>query len=88
MVRESTSLPKKSAADERDTLTLVSNYQPAGDQGAAIEGEGRGAAHGKSLAPLVKYLPVGGDKREVEEGLGGVSPTSLLTWPSTAPPSP
>jgi excinuclease ABC subunit B len=31
-------LPKKSAADERDTLTLVSDYQPAGDQGLAIEG--------------------------------------------------
>ena len=37
MVRESTSLPKKSSADDRNALTLVSAYQPAGDQGAAIE---------------------------------------------------
>ena len=37
MVRESTSLPKKSSADDRNALTLVSTYQPAGDQGAAIE---------------------------------------------------
>ncbi|MDX1507748.1 MAG: excinuclease ABC subunit UvrB [Woeseiaceae bacterium] len=38
MVRETTPLPKKSTADERDRLTLVSNYSPAGDQGTAIEG--------------------------------------------------
>jgi len=38
MVRETTSLPKKSKVDDRDRLTLVSSYQPAGDQGAAIEG--------------------------------------------------
>ena len=37
MVRETTSLPKKSKVDDRDRLTLVSSYQPAGDQGAAIE---------------------------------------------------
>jgi len=37
MVRESTSLPKKSLAEDRDTLQLVSDYRPAGDQGAAIE---------------------------------------------------
>ena len=37
MVRESTSLPKKSSAEDRDVLKLVSAYQPAGDQGAAIE---------------------------------------------------
>jgi len=36
MVRETTSLPKKSTADDRDELRLVSNYQPAGDQGPAI----------------------------------------------------
>ncbi len=38
MLRESTSLPKKSSVEDRDTLKLVSDYQPAGDQGAAIEG--------------------------------------------------
>ena len=38
MVRESTSLPKKSKVDDRDRLTLVSNYSPAGDQGQAIDG--------------------------------------------------
>jgi len=38
MVRESTQLPKKTAVDERDRLHLVSAYQPAGDQGLAIDG--------------------------------------------------
>jgi len=37
MVRESTKLPKKTAVDERDRLHLVSPYQPAGDQGSAID---------------------------------------------------
>jgi excinuclease ABC subunit B len=37
MLRESTSLPKKSAVEDRDTLKLVSDYRPAGDQGGAIE---------------------------------------------------
>jgi excinuclease ABC subunit B len=38
MLRESTSLPKKSLVEDRDTLKLVSDYEPAGDQGAAIAG--------------------------------------------------
>ena len=38
MVRETTKLPKKSAAGDRDRLNLVSDYQPAGDQGPAIKG--------------------------------------------------
>ncbi|MDJ0939052.1 MAG: excinuclease ABC subunit UvrB [Woeseiaceae bacterium] len=38
MVRESTALPKKTEVDERDRLTLVSSYSPAGDQGPAIAG--------------------------------------------------
>jgi len=38
MLRESTSLPKKSATEDRDTLKLVSDYRPAGDQEAAIAG--------------------------------------------------
>ena len=36
MLRESTSLPKKSSVEDRDTFRLVSDYQPAGDQGPAI----------------------------------------------------
>jgi len=36
MVRESTSLPKKSTVDDRDRLRLESGYQPAGDQAQAI----------------------------------------------------
>jgi excinuclease ABC subunit B len=38
MVRESTSLPKKTASDERDRLALVSDYRPSGDQDSAIAG--------------------------------------------------
>ncbi len=38
MVRQTTQLPKKSAPADRDRFTLVSDYQPAGDQGRAIEG--------------------------------------------------
>jgi len=37
MVRESTSLPKKSSVEDRDALRLVAAYQPAGDQGPAID---------------------------------------------------
>ena len=46
MVRETTSLPKKSQADDRDELRLVSNYQPAGDQGPAIAGLVEGLGDG------------------------------------------
>ena len=38
MVRQTTHLPKKSAPADRDRFTLVSDFQPAGDQGRAIEG--------------------------------------------------
>ena len=38
MVRETTHLPKKTAAADHDRLTLESNFQPAGDQGVAIAG--------------------------------------------------
>jgi len=38
MVRETATLPKKSAVEDRDRLTLVASYQPAGDQGPAIAG--------------------------------------------------
>jgi excinuclease ABC subunit B len=38
MVRESINLPKKSLSDDRDRLTLVSKFNPAGDQQPAIAG--------------------------------------------------
>ena len=38
MVRESTTPPKESPSEDRDTLQLVSEYRPAGDQGEAITG--------------------------------------------------
>ncbi len=46
MVRESTTLPKKSKVDDRDRLTMVSDYRPAGDQGAAIGGLVEGLGDG------------------------------------------
>ena len=36
MVRQTSNLPKKSVPEDRNRLTLVSSYSPAGDQGAAI----------------------------------------------------
>jgi len=38
MVRETTQLPKKTEKADRDHLTLVSRFEPAGDQGGAISG--------------------------------------------------
>jgi excinuclease ABC subunit B len=38
MVRETKSLPKTPEGPDRDALTLVSAFDPAGDQGAAISG--------------------------------------------------
>ena len=38
MVRQSSHLPKKTIVDERDRLTLVSKFSPAGDQPQAIKG--------------------------------------------------
>jgi len=38
MVRQSSHLPKKTIVDERDRLTLVSTFDPAGDQPQAIQG--------------------------------------------------
>ncbi|MDH4072750.1 MAG: excinuclease ABC subunit UvrB [Gammaproteobacteria bacterium] len=38
MVRQSVNLPKKTLSDDRDKLTLVSKFRPAGDQEAAIAG--------------------------------------------------
>ncbi|HEX5764321.1 MAG TPA: DEAD/DEAH box helicase family protein, partial [Woeseiaceae bacterium] len=53
IVRQSTTLPKKSAADERERLTLVSKYQPAGDQSAAIAGLVEGLADGLARQTLL-----------------------------------
>ncbi|MGI9200942.1 MAG: excinuclease ABC subunit UvrB [Woeseiaceae bacterium] len=53
MVRESTKLPKKTAFDERDRLQLVSDYQPAGDQGQAIAGLCEGLRDGLARQVLL-----------------------------------
>ncbi len=53
MVRESTTLPKKSKVDDRDRLTLVSDYRPAGDQGAAIGGLVEGLGDGLARQVLL-----------------------------------
>lgn len=53
MVRESTSLPKKTASDERDRLALVSDYQPSGDQGLAIAGLVEGLDDGLARQTLL-----------------------------------
>ncbi|MEX0708874.1 MAG: excinuclease ABC subunit UvrB [Woeseia sp.] len=53
MLRESTSLPKKSDADERTRLTLVSAYQPAGDQETAIAGLVEGLKDGLARQTLL-----------------------------------
>jgi len=38
MVRQTTHLPKKTTSLDRDRLTLVSGFEPAGDQASAIKG--------------------------------------------------
>ena len=53
MVRETTSLPKKSKVDDRDRFSLVSNYQPAGDQGPAISGLVEGLGDGLARQVLL-----------------------------------
>ena len=53
IVRQSTTLPKKSGADERERLTLVSKYQPAGDQAAAIAGLVEGLEDGLARQTLL-----------------------------------
>ena len=53
MLRESTKLPKKTEADERDRLTLVSDYGPAGDQAAAIAGLVEGLNDGLARQTLL-----------------------------------
>ncbi len=53
MVRQTTQLPKKSAPADRDRLTLVSDFEPAGDQGKAIEGLVDGLADGLARQTLL-----------------------------------
>ena len=53
MVRETTSLPKKSKVDDRDRLTLQSDYEPAGDQGPAISGLVEGLGDGLARQVLL-----------------------------------
>src|SRR5690606_29601932 len=53
IVRQSTTLPKKSGVDERERLTLVSKYQPAGDQSAAIAGLVEGLGDGLARQTLL-----------------------------------
>ncbi len=53
MVRETTALPKKSKVDDRDRLTLVSDYEPAGDQGEAIGGLVEGLGDGLARQVLL-----------------------------------
>ncbi len=53
MVRQTTTLPKKSQLDERDRLTLVSKYNPAGDQASAIAGLVEGLNDGLARQTLL-----------------------------------
>ena len=53
MVRQSTNLPKKSLSDDRDRLTLVSSYNPAGDQESAIAGLVEGLNDGLARQTLL-----------------------------------
>jgi excinuclease ABC subunit B len=46
MVRETTHLPKKTTRSDRDRLTLLSSFEPAGDQGGAISGLVEGLTDG------------------------------------------
>ncbi len=53
MVRDSVTLPKKTLADDRDRLTLVSQYGPAGDQASAIAGLVEGLNDGLARQTLL-----------------------------------
>jgi len=53
MVRQSTNLPKKTMAGARDRLTLVSKYNPAGDQAGAITGLVEGLNDGLARQTLL-----------------------------------
>jgi len=53
MVRQTAILPKKTASDESDRLTLVSKYSPAGDQATAISGLVEGLSDGLARQTLL-----------------------------------
>ncbi|MFQ5982003.1 MAG: excinuclease ABC subunit UvrB [Woeseiaceae bacterium] len=53
MVRESIKLPKKSLSDDRNRLTLISKYGPAGDQATAIAGLVEGLSDGLARQTLL-----------------------------------
>ena len=53
MVRQTAILPKKTASDESDRLTLVSKYSPAGDQATAISGLAEGLSDGLARQTLL-----------------------------------
>ncbi len=53
MVRQSANLPKKSKPDERDRFTLVSSFDPAGDQEQAIAGLVEGLNDGLARQTLL-----------------------------------
>ena len=53
MVRQSIQLPKDKLSDDRDELTLVSKFSPAGDQGTAIAGLVEGLGDGLAKQTLL-----------------------------------
>ena len=53
MVRQSSKLPKKTLTDDRDRLTLVSKFNPAGDQETAIAGLVEGLNDGLARQTLL-----------------------------------
>ncbi len=53
MVRQSSQLPKKTIVDDRNRLSLVSKYDPAGDQEAAIAGLVEGLNDGLARQTLL-----------------------------------
>ena len=53
MVRESVTLPKKSAPDEKDEFRLVSKFSPSGDQPGAIAGLVEGLQDGLARQTLL-----------------------------------
>jgi excinuclease ABC subunit B len=53
MVRQSSHLPKKTIADERDRFSLVAKFEPAGDQAQAISGLVEGLKDGLARQTLL-----------------------------------
>jgi len=53
MVRQSINLPKKTVSDDKDRLTLVSKFNPAGDQEGAIAGLVEGLNDGLARQTLL-----------------------------------